>query len=187
LTDGEWERLRLHTYFTERILARPRALASLGAVASLHHERLDGSGYHRGTPAPLLPPIARVLAAADVYRALTEPRPHRVALTPEAAAAELRQEVRKGRLDGDVVNAVLEAAGHRLGRSPREQVAGLTGREVEVLRLVARSQTNKQIAQTLSLSERTVDHHIRHIYAKIGVSTRAAAAMFAMQHYLLGD
>jgi DNA-binding NarL/FixJ family response regulator len=65
-------------------------------------------------------------------------------------------------------------------------MAGLTEREVEVLRLLARSRTNRQIAQALTLSEHTVDHHIRHIYAKIGVSTRAAATMFALQHHLVG-
>jgi HD-GYP domain-containing protein (c-di-GMP phosphodiesterase class II) len=188
LTEGDWERVRLHPYYTERILARPRALAGIGAVASLHHERLDGSGYHRGATAPLLPPTARVLAAADVYRALLEARPYRAALAPEAAADVLRREVRAGRLDGEAVRAVLEAAGHRLppARRAGDQVAGLTERELEVLRLLARSHTNKQIAQALTLSERTVDHHIRHIYAKLGVSTRAGAALFAMQHHLLG-
>ena len=115
LSDSEWERLRLHPYYTERILARPRVLAHVGALASLHHERLDRSGYHRGLPASLLPPAARVLAAADVYRALTEPRPHREAFAAEAAARELRREVRAGRLDSEAVNAVLEARGHRVG------------------------------------------------------------------------
>ncbi|HLF28301.1 MAG TPA: HD domain-containing phosphohydrolase [Anaerolineae bacterium] len=187
LTESEWERVRLHPYYTERILARPRALAGIGVVASLHHERLDGSGYHRGLPVTLLPPVARVLAAANLYRALIEPRAHRGALAPEAAAAELRREVQAGRLDGEAVSAVLEAAGHPVNRARSKQVAGLTDREIEVLRLVARSCTNKQIAQQLTLSEHTVDHHIRHIYTKIGVSTRAAATLFALQNHLVGE
>jgi HD-GYP domain-containing protein (c-di-GMP phosphodiesterase class II) len=185
LSESDWERVRLHPYYTERVLARSPLLARLGALASLHHERLDGSGYHRGLPAGMLPPVARVLAAADVYQALLEDRPHRLALAAPEAAAELRREARAGRLDGDAVAAVLAAAGHGPARARPARVAGLTEREIEVLRLVARSQTNKQIAQALTLSERTVDHHIRHIYDKAGVSTRAAATLFAMQHHLL--
>src|SRR5205085_7314715 len=99
LTDREWERVRMHPYQTERILARSGTLARLGALGSMHHERLDGSGYHRGAPASMLSPSHRILAAADVYHAMTEPRPHRAALKPEAAAEELRKEVRAGRLD----------------------------------------------------------------------------------------
>ena len=184
LSAAEWERVRLHPYYTERILARAQALSRYGEVAALHHERLDRSGYHRGLPGSLLSPSARVLAAANAYRSLTESRPYRDALEPGAAADALRREVRTGRLDGDAVNAVLTAAGHRVPL-PRKQVAGLTNRELEVLGLLVRSYTNKQIAQALTLSERTVDHHIRHIYNKIGVSTRAAATMFALQHHLL--
>jgi HD-GYP domain-containing protein (c-di-GMP phosphodiesterase class II) len=186
LTEGEWERVRLHPYFTERILARPLALAHIGQLGALHHERLDRSGYHRGLPGELLPPVARIIAAADMYRALVEPRPHRAALRPEAAASQLRAEVRAGRLDGEAVRAVLETAGHRVG-TRRQQVAGLTDREIEVLRLLARSQTNKQISEQLTISMNTVDAHIRHIYTKIGVSTRAAAALFAIQHQIVGN
>lgn len=187
LTDLEWERLRLHTYYTERILARPRELGRFGALAALHHERLDGSGYHRGLPAAMLPPAARLIAAADAYRAMIEPRPYRPAFAPEAAAEELGRDVRAGRLDGDAVRAILEAAGHRVRPRRREQVAGLTEREIEVLRLVARGNTKRQVGEALSISERTADHHIRHIYTKLGVSTRAAATLFAMQHHLVGD
>ena len=86
LTDAERERVRLHPYFTERMLARPEALARLGAIAAAHHERLDGSGYHRSLPGSALSPSARILAAADVYHAMTEARPHREALPADAAA-----------------------------------------------------------------------------------------------------
>lgn len=185
LSASEWERVRLHPYYTERVLARSQALAPLAAVAALHHERLDGSGYYRGIPAALLPLPARVLAAADVYHALTEGRPHRAAYTPEAAADHLRAEARAGRLDGDAVNAVLGAAGHRVATARREWPAGLSEREVEVLRLVARGLANREMARRLSIAEKTVGHHIQHIYNKIGVSTRAAATLFAMQHDLL--
>ncbi|MFN8458026.1 MAG: LuxR C-terminal-related transcriptional regulator [Anaerolineae bacterium] len=175
----------MHPYYTERILARPSALARLGNLAGLHHERLDGSGYHRGLSAAMLSPMARLLAAADVYQALTEPRPHRPAFNPEAAADELRREVRAGRLDGEAVNGVLMAAGHRPAERRPERVAGLSEREIEVLRLLARSYSTKQIAAELVISPKTADHHIQHIYTKIGVSTRAGATLYALEHDLL--
>lgn len=185
LSEREWERVRLHPYYTERILARPSALARLGALASLHHERLDGSGYHRGAPASILSPAARILAAADVYQAMTEPRPHRPALAPDAAAAQLRREVRGGRLDGDAVEGVLAAAGHSTRSAQRTLVAGLSAREVEVLRLIARGHSTRQIAARLTIAPKTADNHIQHIYNKIGVSTRAGAALFAVENDLL--
>jgi len=183
LSDPEWEKVRLHPYYTERILARPQALADLGAVASLHHERLDGSGYHRGLRT--LPPAARLLAAADVYQALIEPRPYRPPRTPEQAADELNREVRAGRLDREAVHNVLLTAGHSVGRTRRDMVAGLSEREVEVLRLVARGLSIKEIAHQLIIAPKTVDNHIQHIYAKIGVTTRAGATLFAMENHLL--
>ncbi len=187
LLEREWERVRMHPYYTERVLARPALLARLGALAALHHERLDGSGYYRGLPASMLSPAARILAAADVYHAMTEPRPHRPALTPEQAAEQLRREVRVGRLDGEAVSQVLAAAGHSVHSSRHELVAGLSTRQLEVLRLIARGYTIKQIARMLTLSEKTVDNHIQHIYNKIGVSTRAGATLFAMEQDLLAD
>jgi DNA-binding CsgD family transcriptional regulator len=184
LSYGEWEQVRLHPYYTERVLARSIALASLARLAGLHHERLDGSGYHRGAVGGMLAKPARLLAVADSYHAMTEPRPHRPPLTTDAAAYELRQQVRAGLLDGEAVDAVLQAAGHRVRRK-REWPAGLTAREVEVLRLIVRGLSNRDIAQSLVISEPTVAHHVQHIYTKIGVSTRAAATLFAMQHALI--
>lgn len=187
LTQREWEQVRLHTYYTERILARPEVLARLGSSAIYHHERLDGSGYHRSVGAASLAAPARILATADVYQALTETRPHRAAFTPEAAAEELSREVRAGRLDAEACKAVLTAAGHYMPKTHREAVAGLSEREIEVLRLVARGNSMKQIAVQLNISPKTADHHIQHIYTKIDVSTRAAATLFAMQQNLLLD
>ena len=136
-------------------------------------------------PGQALSPAARILAAADAYHAMTEPRPHRPALSAEEAAEELRREVRAGRLDGDAVHAVLAEAGHRVPRTRRERPAGLSQREVEVLRLLARGLSNRDMAEQLSLSPDTVKHHIQHIYDKTGVSTRAGATLFAMEHSLL--
>jgi DNA-binding CsgD family transcriptional regulator len=167
------------------VLARcSEGLAGLASLASLHHERLDGSGYHRGARGAALPPAARLLAAADVYHAMTEPRPHRPALAPEEAATELRTEVRAGRVDPDAAEAVLAAAGRPAGRR-RQSLAGLTARELEVLRLLARGSSKREIAAALTIAPKTADAHVQHIYAKIGVSTRAAAALFAMRHDLL--
>ncbi|MGN6565778.1 MAG: HD domain-containing phosphohydrolase [Thermomicrobiales bacterium] len=184
LSAGEWERVRLHPYSTERILARATPLAPL-AVASLHHERLDGSGYHRGLPASAQPLTARVLAAADVYHALTEPRAYRPALAPAAAAQHLAGEVAAGRLDRSAVDAVLAAAGQAPAPARRVWPLGLSEREVEVLRLLCRGATKRQIAGALHIAPSTADHHVRHIYTKLDVSTRAGAAVVALEHRLL--
>jgi HD-GYP domain-containing protein (c-di-GMP phosphodiesterase class II) len=151
LTDDEWERVRLHPYFTERVLARSPSLARLGATAGLHHERLDGSGYHRGATAGQIAPAARLLAAADMYCALTEHRAHRAARSADAAASELLSQVRMGRIDHDAAAAVLAIGGHQLGRS-RLRISGLSDREIEVLRLLAHGSSNRQIAVALVLS-----------------------------------
>lgn len=185
LTEREWEHVRLHPYYTERVLNRPAALAALGALAGCHHERLDGSGYHRGARAATLPATARILAAADAYQAMTEARPHRPARSDDEAARELEREARAGRLDADATRAVLAAAGHGVRRSAGDLTAGLTPREVEVLRLISRGRSTKEIARELFIAEKTADNHIQHIYAKIGVTTRAGAALFAVEHQLL--
>ena len=185
LTGREWERVRLHTYYAERIFAQTPVLAKLGALASLHHERLDGSGYHRGLPSVSQSLGARILAAADVYHSLTEIRPYRHAFEPEAALHELQAQARAGKLDVDAVDSVLTAAGHPVKKARKEMVAGLSEREVDVLRLVSHGLTIKQMAAELVISQKTVDSHIQHIYNKIGVSTRAGATMFAMENHLL--
>jgi HD-GYP domain-containing protein (c-di-GMP phosphodiesterase class II) len=185
LSERDWEAVRLHAYQAERVLARPGALAAVGAVAGRHHERQDGSGYHRGVPGSQLSPTARILAAADVYHALAEPRPHRPAYSADQAADMLGNEARNGRLDSDTVAWVLGAAGQPFSRTKATLPSGLTEREAEVLRLVARGRTVPQVADQLVVSRKTADNHVQHIYGKIGVSTRAGATLFAMEHALL--
>ena len=180
----EAERVRMHPYLTERTLASSPALAPLGAIAVQHHERLDGSGYPRGLKGDALLPTGRLLAAADVYRAKIEPRPHRTPAGAAEAASILRAEVRDGRLDGDAVEAVLRAAGHR-PRRRRGAVAGLTQREIEVLRLLARGLSTKQMAAQLQISRKTAANHVEHIYIKLGVNNRALASLFAVKHGLI--
>jgi HD-GYP domain-containing protein (c-di-GMP phosphodiesterase class II) len=182
LTPDDWERVRLHAYHSERVLIRSPFLAALAPVATTHHERLDGSGYHRGLTAAALTPAARLLAAADAYHAMTEPRPHREALSQGHAAATLSQEASAGRLDVDAVAAVLEASGQRVPRI--ERPAGLTDREAQVVGMLARGLLTKQVARALGISVKTADRHVQNAYGKIGVSTRAAATLFAMQHGL---
>lgn len=182
LTTDDWEPVRLHAYHSERVLTRSPFLAALAPVATFHHERLEGSGYHRGVAAAAVPLAARLLAAADAYHAMTEPRPHRQAHSREDAADALQQEARSGRLDADAVTAVLEVAGQRVARI--ERPAGLTEREAEVVGMIARGLQTKQVARALGISIKTADRHIQNAYRKIDVSTRAAAALFAMQHGL---
>jgi HD-GYP domain-containing protein (c-di-GMP phosphodiesterase class II) len=184
LTRGEWEQVRMHSYQTERLLSRIKGFSDLVAVAASDHERLNGSGYHRGMSAPQLSVPARALATADVWCAMREPRAYRPALAAVDAAAELRAQAEAGRLCAAAVDAVLESVGER-GRSVAALPAGLSGREVEVLRLLARGLTNKQAAAELGISPKTVGRHVEAIYSKIGASTRAAAALFAMEHDLL--
>jgi HD-GYP domain-containing protein (c-di-GMP phosphodiesterase class II) len=178
MTHDDRERVRLHAYHTERILSRSEFLSDLGSIAGLHHERLDGSGYHRAVPAAALDEAARLVAAADVYHAMTEDRAHRVARTSEDAAAALLVCARDGYLDADAVAAVLEAAGHLVPRL--ERPAGLTDREMQVVRLLAHGRQTKQIARSLGISAKTADRHIQNAYRKMEVSTRAGATLFAV-------
>ena len=172
----------MHGYYSERILAGSPALEPVAITAGMHHERLDGSGYHRCSTAAATPMAARLVAAADVYSAMLQPRPHRPALAADHAATMLTAEAEAGRLDHDAVAAVLAEAGHTLGVRRPPRPAGLSDREVEVLALIAAGDSNAEVAQRLFISRRTAEHHAQHIYAKIGVSTRAAAALFAVHH-----
>ncbi|MEA2146310.1 MAG: hypothetical protein QOG59_1897 [Solirubrobacteraceae bacterium] len=183
LSAGESDQVRLHTYWSERVLSRTDLLATLAPLAGGHHERLDGSGYHRGIASAALDRESRILAAADVMHALREDRPHRPAHSLDAAAGVLIEEGRAGRLDPEAVGAVIEASG-----APRPRIswpAELTDREVEVMRLAARGLSNKEIAAQLVISPRTVQHHLAHVYDKTGRRTRAGTALFMMQHGLL--
>jgi HD-GYP domain-containing protein (c-di-GMP phosphodiesterase class II) len=186
LTSGEWEQVRLHPYHSERILSCTTALEPMAALAGMHHERMDGSGYHRGCSAAQIPLPARVLAAADALQAMTQARPHRDPVTVDEAAERLLRDARAGRHDPDAAAAVVSAAGGSAQPSAGLRPAALSEREVEVLRLVAEGLSNRAIAQRLYISPRTAEHHVQHIYAKIGASSRASAALFAMEHGLLG-
>ena len=178
-----WEQVRLHAYHTERILVRSALTAPLAPIAGAHHERLDGSGYHRGAPAAALSRAGRVLAVADAFTAMGEPRPHRPALAADDRVRLLGDDAVAGRLCREAVAMVLAAAGHAPPR--RALPASLTEREADVLGLLARGLSTKEIAAALGIAPRTVKHHIEHVYEKTGVSSRAAAALFAARHDLV--
>jgi HD-GYP domain-containing protein (c-di-GMP phosphodiesterase class II) len=186
LDEREWEAVRKHAAYTERILARPPLLARLGALGARDHERLDGTGYQQ-LPAEALPPAARLLAVADMVQAMRESRPHRRPIPSGEIAAVLEAEVAKGRLDRQAVDAVLETADDRArrGRVARHP-GGLSDEEIDVLRLMSRGLTDRQVAAELGLPTGEISRHRRYAYEKIGVTTRAAAAMFLMRNGLAG-
>lgn len=186
LSVRERDAAQLHPYYGDRACASFGSEgAPMGALVLRHHERLDGSGYHRKVNGADLSAAARTLAAAEAFQTSREERPYRNALSAEAAAAQLRAAVRRGCLCPDATEAVLLAAGQPSRRTVPRSVAGLTPREIEVLRLIAAGMTAKEAAQKLDISPKTADHHIQAIYGKIGVTTRAAAALFAVEHGLL--
>jgi HD-GYP domain-containing protein (c-di-GMP phosphodiesterase class II) len=183
-TESERERLRLHGYFGERILVRSPALARLGALVSAHHERMDGSGFHRGVRGPEINVAARILAAAEAFQGLVEGRGGHAPRSRENAAAVLREEMRAGRLDVAAGEAVLAAAGQP-SRRASQAATTLSPREIEVLKLVARGSSAKQVARALAISPKTARNHIQNIYAKAGVTTRAAAALYALENGII--
>jgi HD-GYP domain-containing protein (c-di-GMP phosphodiesterase class II) len=184
LSPDQWERVRLHPYLVGRILERVGGLDRVARIAANHHECIDGSGYPRGLAAGQLSLADRILAAAVAYESALEPRPYRVARTPEQAAERLRRRADAGQLDETAVHAVLGAAGHAPPR-PKRRDDGLTPREVEILLLVARGVSNKEIAEQLVLSEKTVRNHVERTYAKLGVKNRIGASLYALEAGLL--
>lgn len=183
LSHAEWERVRLHSHYTTRVLNSAAALAPLAHIAGDHHERVDGSGYPRGCSAASLPLATRILAVADAYAAMREARPHRPAHSRQGAAAELRQGVASGAFDAVAVDHVLAADGHRRVES-RAPSTDLTNRELDVLRLVATGQSTKEVAASLGIGARTVKHHVAQIYRKTGCCSRAGVALFAIERGL---
>jgi len=186
LSTAEWERLRMYPYLTGRILSRVGALESVVSLATQHEERIDGSGFPRGLAGAELTVQERLLAAAVAYQQLLEPRPNQPALDTRGAAGQLREEARAGRLDAESVNAVLVAAGHQVSRRTPWS-AGLTAREVEVLRLVAQGRSNREIAAELFIAEKTARNHVERVYAKLGVNNRTQATLAAIDRGLAGS
>jgi HD-GYP domain-containing protein (c-di-GMP phosphodiesterase class II)/DNA-binding CsgD family transcriptional regulator len=181
LADSDRERVRLHAYAGERILARASSLANVAAIATLAHERPDGTGYHRRLTGVQCSSAGHVLAAADTYQALLSHRPHRPARSHEQARDELGRLVTAGALSPQAVDAVLGANPVRSLDAP----SPLTERELEVLALVAKGLTNKEIGRSLDISPKTAGRHLEHVFEKLGVTTRAGATMVALQRGLV--
>lgn len=189
LTAGEREAYRLHPYHGERILSRVPALRDAARLVAAHHEREDGRGFPHGLAGARIAAEARIIAAADRFDELTHEAPGRKAADSKTALATMRREE-----DGPVWKAVVQALAEELhvARRPGPGAyrrscwpAGLTNREVEVLRALSRGSSRRQVARALHISENTVRHHLEHIYGKIGVGTRTAAVLFAMEQGLL--
>jgi HD-GYP domain-containing protein (c-di-GMP phosphodiesterase class II) len=190
LTRAEFDRVELHPMLTEQMLRRSPALDGLNPIAAAHHEKCDGSGYHRRLHDEIDDLGACILAATEVFVGMTTERADRLAFSPDEAAAELHRLEAAGALEPRSSHAVLVAAGLGEPRRPLRSgqprnPGGLTPREAEVLGLAARGLTTREIADRLYISPKTADHHIQHIYGKIDVSTRAAAALWAMQNSLV--
>ncbi|MGN6564289.1 MAG: HD domain-containing phosphohydrolase [Thermomicrobiales bacterium] len=192
LTPAEWERVRLHPYYAERILSRVPALAPFVPLVAAHHECPDGRGYHRGLTLAQIPTGARIIAVADRFDDYTHDLPGQPAIEEGAALTQLGEVAGHG-VCADTFRSLTQvlaeddpqpASLHRRRRQ-QEWPAGLTDREVEALRLLAQGLSRRQVADTLFLSEHTVRHHLEHIYNKVGVSTRVAAILFAVEHGLL--
>ncbi len=183
LSAGEFERVRLHPYLTVRILSQVSGLQEVAALAGNHHECVNGTGYPRGLTGPTLGLPDRILAAAVGYQSAREPRPYRAPMSAGDAQRRLRARADAGELDATAAEAVLVAAGHRDVR-PHPRPDRLTPREVEVLRLVATGASNKEIAAALVISEKTARNHVERTYAKIGVSNRIGASLYALQNGL---
>ena len=185
---GEWERVRLQPYLTDRMLRQSRGARARGPRSPC--STASGStapGYPRGLSGAAISREARILAAADAYQAMREPRPHRPARSADGGGrASCAPTSRPAATTPTPSRPCSAPPGHRVPRR-REGPAGLTPREVEVLRLLARGLSNKEIAARLVISPKTVANHVEHIYAKIDASTRAAAGLFAMQHGLLPE
>jgi len=188
LTERETDAAHLHPYHGERaLLPLGGDGRSVAALVLRHHERLDGTGYHRYAKASDLSPAARILAAAEAFQTAREARPYRPGVSDAAAASRLRADAREGRLCAEAVEAVLASAGQPARRNTADRPSGLTPREVEVLRLIAAGHTAKEAARQLDIAPKTADNHIQSLYSKIGVTTRAAAALYALERGLVQE
>lgn len=187
LTAAEWEACRMHPYYGERILSRIPAMRNAAALVAAHHEREDGGGYYQGLAGARIPRGARVIAAADRFDELTHDAPGRSAVKPASALAAMRRED-----TGSLWSACVECLAEEVGASPAHRArrgargpAGLTPREVEVLQTLCTGVSTRELARQLHISESTARHHLEHIYGKIGVTTRSAAVLFALEQGLL--
>ena len=189
LTESEREQVRLHPYHSERVLSKVAALAPIIPLVAAHHEQMGGNGYYRGIRGSQIPEGAQILAVADRFDELTHDSPDGPGRDSEQALELMRQEA-GDRLSPNAFQALLEDLSGvdgvpRQRTRQQEWPAQLTDREVDVLRLIAKGLKRRQVAGALFIAEGTVRSHLEHIYDKIGVSSRSAATLFAVEHDLL--
>lgn len=182
LSIAENEQLRLHSIFTRRVLAHSPALATIGHIAGMHHERADGRGYPEGRSGADFPPAARAVAAACAWDDLRLQQPDQ----PSADTIPAFRESGRDAFGADLTNALCDEVAGAAPTRPPAGPEGLTAREVEVLTLAAKGKTVGEIAQSLVISKHTARHHLESIYEKAGVSCRAEATLFAIEAGLLG-
>jgi putative nucleotidyltransferase with HDIG domain len=177
----EAERMHRHADYSAQVLARVPQLAALAPLVASHHESIDGSGYHRQLAGDQIPLGGRILRLADAYVLQM-----RGQADPEAALQDLRGLV-GSEIDADCFEALSgrEVGARQAARlNEPDRVGGLTAREVEVLQAVAGGLSSREVAQRLVISDKTVEHHLEHIYDKLGVSCRASAVVFAVHNGL---
>ena len=181
LSEAESQRFRTHPHYTEVVLERVGPLHQLASVAAAHHEHLDGNGYHRGLSSGNLDTAARVLAVADRYvlQRAGEQDEDRILAALKLLAGPV--------LDPECIDGLNKAIG-KGGAAPVRPAAShgnLSERELEVLRLVAEGATAREVAGKLVISRKTAEHHLEHVYNKLGVTSKTAAAVYAVTNGLI--
>jgi HD-GYP domain-containing protein (c-di-GMP phosphodiesterase class II) len=108
LTAQEFDIVRSHTYFTYRLLSGIEGFETINRWASFHHEKLNGTGYPFHLRAESLPAGSRIMAVADIFTAVTEPRPYRESMKPETVKNVLRTMAASGEICGQFVTMLLD-------------------------------------------------------------------------------
>jgi HD-GYP domain-containing protein (c-di-GMP phosphodiesterase class II) len=182
---AEWEQYRLHPYYTQRVLDRVAPLQELSEDAAAHHEWANGQGYHRQLRREQITLNGRILAVANAYAGGSRRQDGHE--DPEEVLSRMRPAVGT-QFDPSCYEGLVASLNGtvRVAKAPprRRGTTELTEREVEVLGLLTQGLSNPQIARTLVVSRKTVEHHLEHIYGKLGVTCRTAAVAYAVQQRL---
>ena len=116
LSPKEWEIMRSHSVRGEEICRPLRSLRPALPIIRHHHERWDGTGYPDSLAGPAIPLLARVIQVADIYDALTNPRPYKHAFTTARALEVLEEEVTRGWRDPEITRLFVRLHKHVLSK-----------------------------------------------------------------------